>query len=131
MDEREQMTRLAQRILDAWNTQDVEKVVACYTPDLRYRDPNTRGLIEGADAFRRYLTKLFANWKMHWSMREAFLLADGRSSAFLWRARLEPVAGGAAAEVDGMDLAIVSDGKLARNEVYFDRAALAAASGGR
>ncbi len=28
-------------------------------------------------------------------------------------------------EADGMDLALVRDGRLARNEVYFDRAVLA------
>jgi len=29
--------------LGAWNSQDVERVLDCYTDDVRYRDPNTRG----------------------------------------------------------------------------------------
>lgn len=29
--------------LAAWNSQDVERLLDCYTHDVRYRDPNTRG----------------------------------------------------------------------------------------
>jgi ketosteroid isomerase-like protein len=35
--------RLVADFLDAWNSQDVERVLDCYTDDVRYRDPNTRG----------------------------------------------------------------------------------------
>jgi uncharacterized protein (TIGR02246 family) len=116
--------RLSEAILAAWNEQDVEKVLAWYTEDCVYLDPNTRGPVVGREALRRYLTKLFARWRMHWSRREAFLLADGVSTAFLWRAELTPAAGGKTATIEGMDLALVRDGRLYRNEVYFDRAAL-------
>ena len=116
--------RLSDAILAAWNEQDVEKVLSCYTEDCVYLDPNTRGPVVGREALRRYLTKLFARWRMRWSRREAFLLADGGGTAFLWHAELTPAAGGKTAEIDGMDLALVRDGKLYRNEVYFDRAAL-------
>ena len=117
--------QIARRVLEAWNTHDVERVVACYTPDLIYKDPNTRGEIHGADAFRRYLTKLFAAWRMQWAPRESFSLAAADGAAFLWRARLTPVGREGGVEVDGMDLAIVEGDRLARNEAYFDRAVLA------
>ena len=116
--------RLSDAILSAWNEQDVEAVLSCYTEDCVYVDPNTRGPVVGREALRRYLSRLFQQWKMRWSRRELFLLADGSGTAFLWHAVLTPAAGGRTAEVDGMDLAIVSDGKLQRNEVYFDRMAL-------
>jgi len=124
-----EMQVLAVRFLDAWNLQDVERVVDIYTDDVRYLDPNTRGAVEGADALRRYLRKLFARWTMHWSLREAFLFDDRDGCAILWRARLTPADGGGTVEIDGMDLAVVRNGRLARNEVYFDRAALAAVLG--
>src|SRR5262245_66517480 len=95
--------RITRHVLDAWNTHDVERVVACYTPDLVYRDPNTRGDVHGADAFRRYLTKLFAAWRMHWSPREIFALAGTSGSAALWRATLSPPDGEGSVAVDGMD----------------------------
>src|SRR5262245_18820956 len=116
--------RVARQILEAWNTHDVERVVACYTPDLVYRDPGTRGEVRGADAFRRYLTRMFASWRMHWSAREIFPLAASNGTAVLWRATLTPVGSDTTVEVEGMDLAMLEGERLKRNEVYFDRAAL-------
>lgn len=115
----------AARVYDAWNRQDVEAVVACYTPDLRYRDPNTRGTVEGAEAFARYLTKLFDAWEMHWATREAFMIADRDGAAVLWRATLRRKDGTDQVEIDGMDLVVLEGDRIARNEVYFDRALLA------
>ncbi len=40
---REELEALARHFLDAWNSQEVETVLSCYTDDLVYRDPNTRG----------------------------------------------------------------------------------------
>jgi ketosteroid isomerase-like protein len=119
------LDHVARTVLDAWNTQRVERVLACYTADLVYRDPNTRGEVHGAAAFARYLTKLFAAWRMHWAPREVFTLERGDGTAFLWRATLTPVGADAGVEVDGMDLAILEGDRLKRNEVYFDRAVLA------
>jgi nuclear transport factor 2 (NTF2) superfamily protein len=116
---------LAERLLESWNTQNVERVVDCYTANVRYRDPNTRGFVEGSDAMRAYLTKLFDRWQMHWALREAYPLRDAEGAAVLWRARLRPQDGDLEVEIDGMDLAIVEGDRLSRNDVYFDRAALA------
>ena len=117
--------RIARQVLEAWNTHDVERVVACYTPDLVYRDPGTRGYVRGADALRRYLTKMFASWRMHWSAREVFPLEGTNGAAFLWRAMLTPLGSETTLEVEGMDLVVLEGERLKRNEVYFDRAALA------
>ena len=117
--------RIARLVLDAWNTHDVERVVACYTPDLIYRDPGTRGYVQGRDALRRYLTKMFASWRMHWSAREAFPLEGTNGAAFLWRATLTPLGSDVTVEVEGIDLAVLEGERLSRNEVYFDRSVLA------
>ena len=124
MDSR-QYDAIIDQVLAAWNSQDVEKVVACYTEDTRYRDPNTRGHVVGREGMRRYLRKLFAGWEMTWACREAFPLAGGQGMAFLWRATFKRPGGAQVVEADGMDLAVLRDGLLARNEVYFDRAVLA------
>ena len=117
--------RLSQRVLSAWNVQDVDEVLSCYTEDCVYLDPNTRGPVLGHEALRRYLGKLFERWKMHWSLREFFPFADGSGGgAFLWHAQLTPAAGGKTAEIDGMDLVVLRGELLARNEVYFDRVGL-------
>lgn len=117
--------RLVARFLAAWNSQDVERVLATYTEDLRYRDPNTRGFVEGRDAMRRYLRKLFAAWQMTWAQREVFQLAAIDGVTFLWHATFRRHGSSEVVEADGMDLALVRGEQLSRNEVYFDRAALA------
>ncbi len=116
---------LIERFLKAWNDQDVEAVVACYTDDLYYRDPNTRGPIENPEAMRRYLRKLFDAWQMHWSTREAFRLEGKEGAAFLWHATFRKSDGDRTVEADGMDLVVLRGDRIARNEVYFDRAVLA------
>ena len=123
--ERATMLSLAERFLGAWNTQDVERVLGCYTADLEYRDPNTRGAVRGADAMRRYLSKLFAGWKMHWALREAHLFDDRAGCAVLWHATFQRPGSETTIGIDGMDLVEVRDDRIARNEVCFDRAPLA------
>jgi ketosteroid isomerase-like protein len=118
--------KFGERYIAAWNTQIVDEVVACYSEDLVYVDPNTRGPVEGADAMRRYLTKLFGRWQMQWTIKEIFPLADPTAGcAVLWRASIARHGGEETVEVLGMDLVVLAGVKVKRNEVYFDRAALA------
>jgi uncharacterized protein (TIGR02246 family) len=116
----------AEEFLDAWNTQDVERVVSVYTDDVVYLDPNTRGEVRGADALRSYLTKLFDAWEMHWSLREGYVAAADEDVATVgWHATLRKAGGEQEVEIDGIDLVVVEGDRIKRNEVYFDRAALA------
>ena len=116
---------LQERLIEAWNSQDVEAVVGCYTDDLVYRDPNTRGPVEGADAMRRYLTKLFSRWQMEWTPKEALPLEGVDGVVALWRASFRVPGGDEIVEADGMDLVLIEGDRVKRNEVYFDRAVLA------
>ena len=116
--------QLAEAFLGAWNTQKVENVLACYSKDTVYRDPNTRGEIKGAESFGAYLQKLFSLWKMHWSLREAYSLSGVEGAAVLWHASLQKMGNEEAVKVDGMDLVILENDLITRNEVYFDRSVL-------
>lgn len=120
------MRELAVSVLDAWNTQDVEAVAGCYTEDVQYLDPNTRGYANGSEELKRYLGKLFEAWQMTWAYKEGFLFEGGDGCAVLWHATIRKHGSEQVVEFDGMDLVLVRDDKIARNEVYFDRAALAA-----
>jgi ketosteroid isomerase-like protein len=123
--EKVKLKELAEQVISTWNTQDVEKVVGCYSDDLVYRDPNTRGEVRGPHAMGRYLRKLFAAWQMHWSIREVYPLDGQNGAAVLWHASIRKTGGKEIAEVDGMDLILLRGGRIERNEVYFDRAVLA------
>jgi ketosteroid isomerase-like protein len=124
MNER-RMYELSKGLLNAWNSQDVDRVLACYTEDVVYVDPNTRGEVEGAEAMRKYLGKLFTGWKMTWQLKEAYLFEDHSGCAAMWHASLGPADGGQAVELDGMDLVLMEGDLVKRNEVYFDRAVIA------
>ena len=103
----------------------MQRVLSCYTTDVEYRDPNTRGAVRGADALRRYLTKLFSAWKMHWSVREAHLFEGGQGCAVLWHASFQRPEGQTEIAIDGIDFIEMRNDRIARNEVCFDRAQLA------
>lgn len=121
---REHRDLLVRRFLEAWTSQDVERVLDCYTDDVRYRDPNTRGEVTGRESLRRYLTRLFAGWQMTWAAREVFDLEGRDGVALLWRATFRRAGQHEVIEIDGMDLAVLRGDRVARNDVYFDRAAL-------
>jgi len=123
--DRDMMLTLAQEFLGAWNTQEVDRVLSCYTTDLEYRDPNTRGAVRGTEAMRRYLTKLFGRWQMHWSLREAHLLDGGQGCAVLWQATFRCPGSNTTIAIDGIDFVEMRGDRIARNEVCFDRAQLA------
>lgn len=126
MDKKERLLILAESFLGAWNTQDVEKVVATYTRDVQYCDPNTKGFVVGSDAMRKYLAKLFTGWEMHWALRELYPFDEVDGAAVLWHAKLKRLGKDKTIEVDGMDLVLIEGSLIKRNDVYFDRATLAA-----
>ena len=123
--DRQEMLHLAEKFLSAWNTQEVDRVADCYTADVEYRDPNTRGAVRGQESLRRYLGRLFSAWEMSWSLREAYLFEDGNGCAVLWHATLRRPGGEREVELDGMDFVEVADHRISRNEVWFDRSKLA------
>lgn len=123
--DRETMLALAEEFLGAWNTQEVDRVLSCYTTDCEYRDPNTRGAVRGTEAMRRYLSKLFGRWQMHWSLREAHLFDDGQGCAVLWHATFRQPGSDTTVAIDGIDFVQMRGNRIARNEVCFDRAQLA------
>lgn len=123
--DKKRLFELSEKVLEAWNKQDVERVIECYTTDVIYRDPNTRGQVKGADAMRRYLKKLFGVWEMNWALREVYPFDGTNGGAFLWHSSLRRAGGEKTVEVDGMDLILLEGNLIKRNEVYFDRAVLA------
>jgi ketosteroid isomerase-like protein len=123
--DRQTMLALAEEFLGAWNTQEVDRVLSCYTSDLEYRDPNTRGAVCGAAAMRRYLSRLFGGWHIHWSLRAAHLFKGGQGCAVLWHATFRRSDHDVPIALDGIDYVEMRGERIARNEVCFDRTQLA------
>jgi ketosteroid isomerase-like protein len=122
--DQERATALARVILDAWTRQDVASVIEHYTEDLAYADPNTPEPIRGRAAFSRYLERLFSEWTLSWSLREAYPFADGAGAQILWTGTFRHRAGGATTSIDGMDLVLLDGDRIRRNDVVFDRSKL-------
>lgn len=117
--------RQSDACLDGWNRHDVEDVVAWYSEPFVYRDPNTKGPIESRDALRRYLTKLFDRWEMTWSTCEVFPFEGCDGAAVTWNATFRLRTGPDRVHIHGIDIIVLRDGKMARDEIFFDRSLLA------
>jgi len=122
----ELLRRLADHVLSTWNTQDIERVLDCYTDDLLYLDPNVNRPVVGREAMRVYLSKLFGRWTQHWEPEELFPLEGTDGVAIRWAGKLAPAGEARSVDIAGIDLVLLEGDLIARNEVFFDRSPLAA-----
>lgn len=104
--------------LPNWSGNNPDALVKFYSENAFYRDPaNTQGL-RGHSQILPYFKKLLAanpNWK--WEEIEIFPTDKGFVAK--WKATI-PVGSEVLTE-NGMDIVEIEGGKVARNEVYFDR----------
>jgi hypothetical protein len=116
----------AARWLPAWTGNDPERLVAFYTDDAFYSDPAIPDGVRGRAALLAYFRKLLdRNPSWVWTHRGSIRLADGFLNE--WHASI-PVGSGTV-EVDGVCTVQLRDGRIYRNQVYFDRSTLLAALG--
>jgi ketosteroid isomerase-like protein len=107
--------------LPAWTGNDPERLLSFYADDALYLDPVVPNGIRGRDALLEYFRRLLRrNPEWVWSQREAIPMEHGFVN--LWHASIP--AGDAVQEIDGVCLVALRDGRIARNEVYFDRSTL-------
>jgi hypothetical protein len=113
-----------ERWLPVWTGNRPEQLIEAYAPEAFYRDPAVPGGLRGRDAILAYLRKLLSrNPAWLWTAEEIFPTEKG--FCFKWRAEI-PVPGKETITETGMDIVEVSEGKITRNEVYFDRSSLLA-----
>lgn len=119
--QQKQLEDLADRWLDAWRGNEPEKLLAFYATDAYYEDPAKPKGLRGHEELRPYLTKLLARYPdWTWKRKSVHALEGG----FVLRHEATiPLPGGDVVE-RCMDLVLLDDdGKITRNEVYFDRLA--------
>jgi hypothetical protein len=111
----------AARWLPAWTGNQPELLASFYTDDAFYCDPANPQGVHGRDALLAYFRKLLARhpaWV--WTNIGAVPLQDGFLNK--WRAVI-PV-GAETLVLEGVCSVQLRDGRIYRNEVYFDRSAL-------
>jgi SnoaL-like domain len=105
----------------AWTGTDADRLAAYYAEDCFYSDPGKPEGIRGRDALSRYLRRLLAaNPKLVWTRRALYPVPGG--FAVTYDASI-PLPTGETIVERGMDLVLLdAQGKIVRNEVYFDMA---------
>jgi len=106
------------RWLHAWSTKNVSKLLSFYTGDSYYQDPTKPRGITGSVNLRQYLEKLFSATPP-WTWEEVELYPTPKGFVLKWKATFahkpQPLI------EYGMDIVELTQGKISRNEVYFDR----------
>ncbi len=116
--------RFCDEWLPSWSGNDPDRLIAFYTGDAFYLDPTVKAGLQGHDQIKAYFMKLLKNnpeWR--WTHEEVFPTEKG--FILKWKARI-PVGDATIVEY-GMDIVEMRDGRIARNEVYFDSRELVAA----
>ncbi|MHA1770464.1 MAG: nuclear transport factor 2 family protein [Candidatus Thorarchaeota archaeon] len=107
--------------LDAWTGNQPEALLEYYTDDAVYIDPANRDGLKGKDAIRRYFVKLLDVYR-DWVWKPIDVFPTDRGMVVKWDCTI-PI-GTRIIDETGMDLIELEDGKISRNEVYFDRTRL-------
>jgi ketosteroid isomerase-like protein len=100
---------------DAWNRQDLDAIHAAHADDIVFHNHTADERVEGADAVRAHIARIFENWPTLRFMGRSLRVADDFAVSE-WTARGEK--DGRLLEWDGVDIFPIVDGKLARKDVY-------------
>lgn len=100
---------------DAWNRQDLDAIHAAHTGDIVFHNHTAGERIEGADAVRSHIGRIFENWPTLRFTGRSLRVADDFAVSE-WTARGEK--DGELLEWDGVDIFPIADGKIARKDVY-------------
>ncbi len=110
--------------LDAWSGNQPDTLIDFYSEDALYLDPAKPGGLKGRERILAYFKKLLAvnpNWK--WEAVEVYPTEQGFVAK--WKTTI-PVGKKVIIE-HGMDIVEIENGKIKRNEVYFNLANLLSA----
>jgi hypothetical protein len=121
---REQAKDFAAQWLPAWTGNQPEKLADFYSDDVFYLDPGIPNGVYGKAALLKYFQKLLAqNPKWVWTQIEGIPMEGGFLNK--WNASI-PVGAKTMECVGVCFVQFDDDGKICRNEVYFDRTSLIA-----
>lgn len=107
----------------AWTGNRPEDLINYYSRDAFYSDPANKSGLKGHEQLMEYFRKLLAAnpaWK--WEVVEIFPTEKGLT--LKWKATI-PLGTEQIIEY-GLDIVEIDNGRITRNEVYFDRTALLA-----
>lgn len=108
--------------LNAWtgagDAQAVEKLLHFYHDEFFYADPAIRGGISSKEELADYFDRLLQR-NPHWVWEAEEIIPTPGGYTLKWKATI-PVNGDVLTEY-GLDILEIRDGRISRNEVFFDR----------
>jgi hypothetical protein len=107
--------------LAAWTGNRPERLLSFYKETAFYRDPARPNGLSGHAALGAYFTKLLAK-NPDWIWKALEIVPTEKGFALKWETTI-PVGERTIVET-GLDLVELENGKISRNEVYFDPARL-------
>ena len=115
MDDSE-LNELLGRYNAAWNDQDLDAIIAMHTPDMVFHNHTAGESVEGTDAVREHIAGIFSSYPdLRFEGTALKIGPDFASNEWIARCTLKD---GRRAEWDGVDIFTVSDGHIARKDVY-------------
>jgi len=111
--------------LAAWTGNDPDRLLRYYAEGAAYRDPARPAGLKGHTEMRPYFAKLLAA-NPTWIWEAVEVIPTERGFCLKWQATIPH--GERTIVETGLDIVELAAGKITRNEVYFDRVALAAAA---
>lgn len=114
-----ELIAFCEKWIDAWYGNRPEHLRNFYSPDAFYRDPHKVDGIKGDELLPYFQKLLKHNPEWRWEIVEVFPHPTG--ACVKWKASI-PVSGQIVKET-GLDILVIKDGLIIRNEVFFDRTA--------
>ena len=106
--------------LNSWTGNQPDKLLGFYTEDALYLDPANKQGLKGHKELLPYFSKLL-RFNTDWRWKAMEIISTGKGFTLKWEASI-PVGTTTLIE-HGLDIVEMQDGKISRNEVYFDRTA--------
>lgn len=106
--------------LTSWTGNQPDLLLSFYTDDAFYSDPATRHGLKGHQLLLPYFSKLL-KYNPDWKWKAIEIIETAKGFTLKWEASI-PVGDKNIVE-QGLDIVEMENGKISRNEVYFDRVA--------
>jgi len=120
---------LCNRWLPVWTGNRPDKLIEFYALDAFYSDhPAHRDGFRGHEQILAYFKRLLAG-NPAWIWETVEIFPTNKGFTLKWKATIP--AGNTTVIEYGVDIVEVANGKITRNEVYFDRVALLKAASGK
>lgn len=114
----EELKPFADEWLDCWTGNKPEKLLKFYTEDAFYLDPANTDGIKGKEPLEEYFKKLLKR-NPDWVWKVDEIIPTAKGFTLKWKAEI-PLSN-KTLTVFGLDIVELENGKISRNEVFFDR----------